>query len=318
MQKTGKVLVTGASGFVGRFLCRGLKEKGYQVYKTDSRNCDLRRPGSLDQFDSVRFDWIVHLAAWTQAGDFCLRHQGQQWLINQKINTHVLDWWKGKQGQARLMAMGTSCSYDPDLPLEEKYYLSGKPIDSLLTYALTKRMLYAGLLALHQQYGLEYLYFVPSTFYGPGYHLDGRQMHFIFDLIRKILRGKYYSEPVVLWGDGEQKRELVNIYDFVKAALHFMQTEKNRIVNIGAGKEYSIREFAFKICEMTGFDFNRIKFDLSRYVGARSKILKIEKLKKLMPFYRPISLDKGLRETIDWFVENREKLLLPNAEKTAF
>merc|ERR1712070_293364 len=98
----------------------------------------------------------------------------------------------------------------------EENYLTGTPISSLFTYAMTKRMLYAGLLALNKQYSLNYLCLVPSTLYGAGYHTDGRQMHFIFDLIRKIIRGKLYNEPVILWGDGTQSRELVFVEDFAK------------------------------------------------------------------------------------------------------
>ena len=304
-----KALVTGARGFLGRFLCAALEKKGYQIYPVHSDRCDLTQADSLNQFNDISFDWIIHLAAWTQAGDFCLTHQGQQWLINQTMHTNVLSWWKEKMPQAKLVAMGTSCSYDPRLPLKEEYYLEGRPIDSLFTYAMTKRMLYAGILALHQQYGLDYLYLVPSTLYGPEYHLDGRQMHFIFDLIRKILKGKHYQEEVVLWGDGEQKRELVHVNDFVKAMIDLMETQKNKIVNIGAGQELSIKGFAQKICQITDFDFEKIAFDLSKYVGARSKILSIEKLQKLLPQYQPVSLDEGLKETVAWFSKNKGKLL---------
>ncbi len=305
-----KILLTGARGFLGRFFAKALEKRGYLIYPVISKNCDLTKENSLSQFDQIKFDWIIHLAAWTQAGDFCLTHQAQQWLINQKINTNVLAWWKEKQSQAKMLAMGTSCSYDPNLPLEEKYYMTGQPIDSLFTYALTKRMLYAGLLALHQQYGMQYLYLVPSTLYGPEYHLDGRQMHFIFDLIRKILKGKYYGNDVTLWGDGEQKRELVYVNDFVKTALYLMDTHLNHIVNIGAGKDYSIKEFALKICEKTGFNFKNIQFDISKYVGARSKILSTQKMEKLIPERSFTTLDKGLKETIDWFEKNKHKILV--------
>lgn len=309
MQAIRKILVTGATGFLGRFFCEALKKKGGQIYSVDSKNCDLTQADSLNQFNQVKFDWIIHLAAWTQAGDFCLTHQGQQWLINQKINTNVLSWWQKFQSQAKLLAMGTSCSYDPKLPLEEKYYMEGRPIDSLFTYALTKRMLYAGLLALHQQYGLDFLYLVPSTLYGPEYHLDGRQMHFIFDLVRKILKGKFLGSEVILWGDGEQKRELVHVNDFVQTALFLMEKHKNQIINIGAGREHSIKEFAQKICSKVNFDFQKIQFDLSKYVGARSKILSIAKLQKLLPDYQPTDLDEGLKGTIDWFIEHQQTLV---------
>ncbi len=304
-----KILVTGSRGFLGRFLCQRLEELGYEVIGVHTSNCDLRQEASLHQFDHLRVDQIFHLASWTQAGDFCLFHPGEQWIINQKINTNVLSWWQAKQPQAKMICMGTSCAYDPELPLKEDYYLQGKPIDSLLTYAMGKRMLLVGLMALHQQYGLDYLYVIPSTLYGPGYHTDGRQMHFIFDLMRKILRGKLYGEKVELWGDGEQKRELIHIRDFVEVLLNLNQREKNTLVNLGVGKDYSIKEFAKKICQHVEYPFEGIMYNTDKFVGARSKLLSIDRLNERLPFYQPIGLEKGIAETIDWMLENHERTL---------
>lgn len=301
------VLVTGASGFLGRFLTPYLREKGHAVQEVVSKNCDLTDSSSLHQFNGEKYDQIYHLAAWTQAGDFCLRHPGEQWIINQKINTHVLDWWQKKQPQAKLIAMGTSCSYDPAYPLEEKNYLLGSPIDSLYTYAMTKRMLLTGLMALHKQFGLDYLYAVPSTLYGGGYHTDGRQLHFIFDLIRKILSGHLLNDPVVLWGDGEQKREVIHVFDFVKALYELALSEKNTIFNIGSGEEHSIREYAAVISKCVGYSPSQIQYDLSKYVGARSKVLSISKLKEALPHFQTTPLISGISEVVDWFSDRLGK-----------
>ncbi len=304
-----QILVTGATGFLGTSLCRALVARGDTVTALGSRQADLRRPDALDAFNSTRYDLIYHLAAWTQAGDFCLRHAGEQWVINQQMNTHVLTWWQQRQPQAKFISMGTSCSYDPAMPLAERHYLDGTPIESLFTYAHTKRMLYIGQLALRKQFGLHFATFVPSTLYGPGYHTDGRQMHFIFDLIRKILRGKLYGEPVILWGDGQQKRELVYIEDFVDLMLRLTPTLEDEVLNIGAGEEFSIRHFAQLICGQVGYDFAEIQFDTSRYVGAKSKCLDVTKFRGMCPDFRPVSLAEGLARTIAWFREHESKLL---------
>jgi GDP-L-fucose synthase len=307
-----RVLVTGASGFLGSHLCPALEREGHEVLKPASRECDLTREGALESSlagEDGKLHQIYHLAAWTQAGDFCLRHQGEQWLINQKINTGVLGYWRERQPQAKLIIMGTSCSYDPSLPLSEENYMKGEPIESLYTYAMTKRMLYQGARALSAQFGLKYLCLVPSTLYGPGYHTDGRQMHFIFDLIRKILRGKLYGEKVVLWGDGSQRRELVHVGDFVKIALALSGRCQNDIVNVGAGEEHSIGDFARMICGKTGYDFGRVEFDRDRYVGAESKCLRVEKLRGILPDLRLTPLDSGLSGTIGWFLEERGRVL---------
>jgi len=302
-----KIFVTGASGFLGKALCRRLQGRGDEVIAPGSRAADLRNPSALAPWRDRRFDRIYHLAAWTQAGDFCLRHPGEQFIINQQINTTVLNWWQQAQPQAKLIAVGTSCAYAPDVEPREENYLVGEPIDSLFTYAMTKRMLYVGLLALAKQYELEYLCVVPSTLYGPGYRTDGRQMHFIFDLMRKILAGKLHGSPVVLWGDGHQKREVVFLDDFVGALLELSDSCHNELVNVGSGQEHSIRHFAEVICNLVGYDFGRIEFDATRYVGARSKYLRIDKLRRLLPSYHLTELEHGLCETLGWFRENLQQ-----------
>lgn len=299
-----KILVTGASGFLGTALCAFLDKHGASLTRLNSRNCDLTRAESLPAAAPELYDLIFHLAAWTQAGDFCLKHPGEQWVINQKINTHVLDFWAGRQPQAKLVFMGTSCAYAAGSDLREEDYMVGEPIDSLYTYAMTKRMLYQGARALSQQYGLKYLCAVPSTLYGPGYHTDGRQMHFIFDLIRKIIRGKEYGQPVVLWGNGEQKREVVLVEDFVRILWRLVVSIENDIFNIGAGEEYSICNFANHICSIVGYDASLIQYDTTRYVGASSKCLNVEKVRaattcELTP------LRDGLERTIRWFYDEK-------------
>ena len=264
-----------------------------------SQECDLLRPESLQRFRDS-YDQIWHLAAWTQAGDFCLRHPGEQWIINQKINTNVLDWWRARQPQAKLMAIGTSCSYAPGADLVEENYLAGDPVSELYAYAMTKRMLLIGMKALSAQFGLDYLYFVPSTLYGPHYHTDGRQRHFIFDLVEKIIRATSSGDPVELWGDGFQKREIICVNDFVDAATELAARTKNEVINIGSGVERSIRWYAECICRLVDYHPSQIVYNTSRYVGVRSKQLSIRKLKRLLPAFEPTPIEEGLAETIQW------------------
>src|SRR5689334_16924405 len=107
-----KCLVTGSRGFLGRFLCKRLKEEEHSITEVHSSQCNLCESHSLRQYDDLCFDQIFHLASWTQAGDFCLFHPGEQWIINQQINTNVLAWWQEKQPQAKMICIGTSCAYD--------------------------------------------------------------------------------------------------------------------------------------------------------------------------------------------------------------
>lgn len=298
-----KIFVTGGHGFLGTAITKRLAALGHELVVPRSSECDLTNQNSLSKYDNEKYDQLFHLAAWTQAGDFCLMHPGEQWIINQKINTNILSWWAKSQPQAKLVFMGTSCAYAPGSALVEEDYMNGEPVESLYTYAMTKRMLLQGARALEQQYGLNWLCAVPSTLYGPGYHTDGRQMHFIFDLIRKILRGKYHNDPVVLWGDGHQRRELVYLDDFIRTLLKINQTESNSLINIGAGIDFTIREFAEQICRCVDFDSRLIEYDTSKYVGAKTKKLSIKKLEVLYPEYLSdaTSLEVGISKVVEWF-----------------
>lgn len=303
-----RVCVTGSSGFLGRHLVRRLEAQGHHVTALTSRDCDLGRPQPADALPAEPYERIYHLAAWTRAGDFCRTHSGEQWLVNQYINTNVLAWWAERQRQAKLIAFGTSVSYASEDDLAEEAYLLGEPKADYYAYAMSKRMLLAGLRALHKQFGMRYLYLIPSTLYGPDYHADGRPMHFIYDLIRKIIRGKELGEEVVLWGDGYQKRELVLVDDFIATLAALVDKVDNDLVNIGAGEEYSIRTFAGHICRIVGYPEEKIRYDTSRYVGATSKCLSVAKLKRLLPGYAPTALETGLKSTIAWFYQSKAYL----------
>lgn len=296
------IFVTGATGFLGRHLVSTLRQDGHEVMGVGSADCDLTRDESLPVLGHP-VDQIWHLAAWTQAGDFCLRHPGEQWVINQRINTNVLDWWRRHHPEAKLIAMGTSCAYPPEGPLEEGRYLSGEPSQDLYAYAMSKRMLLVGLQSLAAQYGLRYLYLVPSTLFGSGYHTDGRQRHFIFDLIAKIGRGVSDGTPVVLWGDGHQARELVHVKEFVEASVRLASIADQEIVNIGRGVEYSIRWYAEKICAIAGYDPQSIRYDSDAYVGVRSKCLSTAKLRRLLPDFKMAPLEVTLSGTVREYLD---------------
>jgi GDP-L-fucose synthase len=298
-----KILITGGTGFLGTNLTQVLKKKN-DVISCSSKKLNLFDYKSFKKFENKKFDIIFHLAAWTQAGDFCLRYPGEQWINNQLINSNILKFWSEKQKQALLVSMGTSCSYDPKIRHSEINYLVGTPTESLFTYAMTKRMLHIGKESLAGQFNLKFLTVVPSTLYGMNYHLDGRQMHFIFDLIRKIISGKKYNKKVILWGNGYQKREIVFMDDFIRDLLFLTMNKdvkKNTIYNIGSGIEYSIREFAKEICDIVDYDFKKIIFDKSKYTGAKSKFLINKKLRENLKNYKRIPLNFGLKKTIEWY-----------------
>jgi GDP-L-fucose synthase len=277
------VLISGSSGFLGKHLVKSLEAQNIEVVALTSKTADLTDCNGLKNIPVRDYDHIFHLAAWTQAGDFCALRGGEQWIINQQINTNMLAWWQKNAPQAKMIAFGTSVSYSVEQNLEETKYLDGQPYEKFYAYAMSKRMLLAGLQCLNKQFGMNYLYGIPSTLYGAGYHMDGRQMHFIYDLIRKILNSHL---------------------------LELNKVAQNDIFNIGGGEDYSIRDFAHIICELTGYDFDSIGFDINQYVGAKSKILEIGKLRNALgKDLQKTPLKDGISKTIDWFLDNKQILL---------
>ena len=132
----------------------------------------------------------------------------------------------------------------------------------------------------------------------------------ILIVFMSILTTNFYSinkenqKEIILWGDGTQKRELVFVEDFVNIMIILLDKLENEVVNIGAGKEYNIKEFAQIVCNIIGINHENIKYDTSRYTGAKSKILDNSKLKKLIQNYSQIPIEDGLKLTIDWIMHN--------------
>ena len=293
-------LVTGATGFLGGHLVEKLKKLGHTIFVSNTKIANLSNLDNLKIYDGTKFDYIFHLAAVTKAGDYCLKHKGDQWVANQTINTNILKYWKEHQPQAKMICMGTSCSYAPDVFMTEDNYLTGEPDKGLYTYAMTKRMLLIGLQSLSEQYGLKWLYFIPSTLYGPEFELHDN--HFIFDFIRNCYNAKHNGEDFVIWGDGEQRRELIFVDDAVDAMISLLDVE-NEVFNLGSGNDNAINEFATMVCQTYDYDPKFIKRDLTKYVGVRSKKIDTTKIDKYLHPKKLVntSLKDGIKKAVEYF-----------------
>jgi GDP-L-fucose synthase len=303
-----KIFVTGGNGFLGRHLIKNLKNKKFKIFAPSSKELDLTKFRNIKNLKNS-FDFVYHLASWTQAGDFCLKYPSDQWIINQEINTNLVKWWS-YNGHPRtlLTIIGTSCCYDEKRNFLEKNYMYEKPHSSLQTYAMTKKILLQGAISCQLQKGFNWNCFVPSTLYGSGYKIKNKIPHFIFDLVKKIIRGKLCNEKVILWGNGYQKREIVHVEDFIRNMTFLNQKVKNQIYNLGGDKEKSIRFFAKTICKHLKYDFNQIIFDENKYTGAKGKKLCNNKVKKIIKDYnhKLINIETGIKEMINWHLKEHE------------
>lgn len=299
-----KILVTGSTGFLGKHFIKFIKSKfeNVEIFESNTKVNNLLDYSSLySELKDINFDYIFHFAAHTKAGDWCLSNAGEQWIINQQINTNIIRFWKEVSPNALFVGIGTSCSYGDDWRKNEDFYLAYEPEESLYTYAYTKRMLYLGLDALKKQYGMTYCYFVPSTLYGTDFTENDN--HFIYDVIRKIAYAKENSTDIEMWGDGIAKRELTWVIDFIKIMtdIVFDKPDKhNRIINIASGKQRTILDYYKKICLLFDYDERRIVPNLNKYVGMKeNKLIVSDEYVKMFDF---ISLDTGLNQLINYFV----------------
>jgi|TARA_R110000851_G_scaffold3249_4_gene13196 GDP-L-fucose synthase len=287
------IIVTGATGFVGRHLVPKLRTLGHSVMEYNSKT--LNRLRIVEGLQPV--DYIIHLAVKTEAGGYCQTHSGDQYLINSEINSLVMNTWKKDFPKAKMITFGSSCSYDKNIVKTEDNYLRGEVETGYEVYGNVKRNLLIGLKAMKQQFGMNYSFLIPSVFYGPNYELDDK--HFIFDLIRKIVNAKNGGDEVVLWGDGTQTRELIFIDDAVDIIIKAMEWDLD-IVNLSSGKEHPIREYAKAICNIVGYDSSNINYDITKFVGSKSKNL----INTHLTDFEFTSLEEGLKQTITYY-ENR-------------
>ena len=286
-----KIAVTGATGFVGRHLVPRLIENGHEVIQINSSNYS-------EIYKISDIDYVIHLAVKTAAGGYCQEHPGEQFLANSTINTDMLFTWKNLYPKAKMITFGSSCSYDKNLLKVEDNYLKGEVETGYEVYGNIKRHLLIGLQALKKEYNMDYSFLIPSVFYGPDYELDDK--HFIFDLIRKIVEAKEGGPKVELWGDGTQTRELIFIKDAVDIIIKAMDWNLE-VVNLSSGNEYPIHYYAKTICDIVGYDSSDIDYDITKFVGAKSKNL----INTHLTDFKFTSIEEGLKQTINYYYENR-------------
>ena len=299
------ILITGSSGFLGRNLFKELsKNKKINLTLLNSKNCNLLEEKNLNKYNNIKFKFIFHLAAWVQGGSFVQENSAEVWINNQKINSNLLSWISKHQKRAKIICIGTSGSYDPKHKLVESNYLKGNPHESLYSYGMTKRMLLVGLKTLNEQYKIKYLNIVPSTIYGPNYHINKRKNQFIYDLINKILDGKFKKKKVVLWGNGLQKRELIYVRDLVQIIINLYDKIDNQTINVSSNNNKNIKDYANIICKLLNYNFKKIHFDETKFVGVKNRSINNKFVLKILKDFKFTNINDGIEKTIDWYVKN--------------
>ncbi len=300
MEKDAKIYIAGHRGLVGSALLRKLEREGYSniIYRS-SAELDLRRQERVESFLKLaRPEYVVLAAAKVGGIEANQRYSADFLYDNLMIQTNVID-SAYRNGVKKLLFMGSSCIYPKYArqPIKEESLLSGKLEPTNEAYAIAK---IAGLkMCQHynQQYGTCFIAVMPSNLYGPGDNFDPDRSHVLPALLRKIHQAKVEKQKeVVVWGSGTPRREFLHVDDLAEALLFLIKIGHSaQLVNIGVGKDITIRELAMMIKKIVGFK-GGIVYDRTKPDGTPRKLLDISRLKQL-GWQAKISLEQGIKQT---------------------
>ncbi|MCB8946120.1 MAG: GDP-L-fucose synthase [Ardenticatenaceae bacterium] len=308
-----RIMVTGGSGFLGRYLVKQLEEAGCQhVFVPRSSEYDLRFQGAIDEaFADGRPEVVIHLAA-VVGGIGANREKPATFFYDNLIMGTQLMETARLQGVEKFVGVGTICAYPKyaPVPFREEDLWNGYPEETNAPYGLAKKMLLVQGQTYRQQYGFNAIHPLVVNLYGPGDNFDLQTSHVIPALIHKHLVAVENGwDEVVVWGDGSPTREFLYAADaaegLMKATMYY---DSPAPVNIGSSFEISIRELAQIIAEETGFA-GRIVWDTSRPNGQPRRKLDVSKAKEAFGFESRTNFREGLRQTIAWYKEQRMPVL---------
>jgi GDP-L-fucose synthase len=297
------VAVTGGAGFLGGSVVDALRKRRADVRVIRSAEHDLRDPRAAREAVEGA-ETVVHLAANVGGIGFNRRNPGPLVYDNLMMTANVFEQAR-LAGVANLVAGCTVCAYPKltPVPFREEHLWHGYPEDTNAPYGLAKKMMLVVSDAYRRQYGFDSCVPMITNAYGPGDDFDLEDSHVIPAMIRKFVEARDGAqERVTMWGSGEASREFIYVDDVAQALLLAGERlHTSQPVNIGTGIETPIRHLAEMISRMTAFE-GEISWDTSHPDGQPSRCLDVSRARELLGFEAQVSLQEGLRRTIDSFV----------------
>jgi GDP-L-fucose synthase len=295
-----KTVVTGGGGFLGSHLVERLQGEGHDVVVARRADYDLTREEDTARlFADAQPEIVFHLAAEVGGIGANRANPGRYWYANLVMGAHVLEQAR-LAGTRKLVLTGTVCAYPKfaPIPFAEDELWNGYPEETNAPYGVAKKSILVGAQSYRHQYGTNAIFLLPANLYGPRDNFHPTNAHVIADLIRKMHES---PEEIVLWGDGSPTREFLFVEDAAEAfALAAERYDGEEPVNIGAGREISIRDLAELIAELAGFT-GEINWDESMPNGQPRRSLDASRAKELFGFEARTPLRDGLERTISWY-----------------
>lgn len=306
-----RILVTGGAGFLGRFLCPELEQyRPAAVVAPRRTECDLRDPQAVRELlRSVRPDLVIHLAAVVGGIGANRRSPGRFFYENAVMGIHLIEEAR-LAGVAKFVLVGTVCAYPKftPVPFKEEDLWNGYPEETNAPYGLAKKMLTAQAQAYRQEYGFNAITLLPANLYGPGDNFDPESSHVIPALIKKAVEARDADRSFLeVWGSGSASREFLFVRDaaegIAQAAERYDSPEP---VNLGTGREVTIRELVETVCDACRFR-GEVRWDRNMPDGQPRRCLDTSRARKEFGFVARTTLTDGLAETVAWYEDRPQE-----------
>ncbi|MEA3186564.1 MAG: GDP-L-fucose synthase [Chthoniobacter sp.] len=309
------IFVAGHRGLVGSAIVRDLEAHGCQHIVTRARGeLDLLRLENVRRFfDETRPAIVVDAAARVGGikanNDFPVEFL----LENLEMQNNIVR-CAHEFGAEKLLFLGSSCIYPKfaPQPIPESALLTGTLEPTNEAYAIAKIAGIRLCQAYAREYGSRFISAMPTNLYGPRDNFDLQTSHVLPALMRKVHEAKEAGRTeVVIWGTGNPRREFLHVDDLARACRFLLENyESPEIINVGMGKDVTIRELAELLCEVIGFE-GSLTFDSEKPDGTPRKLLDVARIEAL-GWSPTISLRDGIAETYRWYLENAAPLLAPS------
>ena len=300
-----RISVTGGGGFLGSVVVNKLRERGCeQVHVVRKRDYDLVRGEDVERlYADARPDVVIHLAAVVGGIGANRENPGRYFYENLMMGAQLIEGAR-VHGVEKFVQVGTICAYPKftPVPFKEDDLWNGYPEETNAPYGIAKKALLVQCQAYRDQYGTNAIYLLPVNLYGPADNFDPNTSHVIPALVKKFVEAAESGAPSVeVWGTGAATREFLYVDDAAEGILLATEAYDGREpVNLGAGREISIRDLAELISRETGFR-GRIDWDTSKPDGQPRRALDTARAAELFGFRARTDFLEGLRRTIEWY-----------------
>jgi len=276
------------------------------IFVPRRRQYDLTRGEAVERlFERHSPEVLIHCAAVVGGIGANRENPGSFFYENASMGLHLIE-AALRHGTAKAVVLGTICAYPKftPVPFQEKDLWNGYPEETNAPYGVANKALLVQCQAYHEQYGMNAIYLLPVNLYGPGDNFDLESSHVIPALIRKCVEAvERGSHELVCWGDGSPTREVLYVEDAARGAAN-EQYDQPDPVNLGSGREVSIKELVESIASLIGFK-GRIVWDTSKPNGQPRRCLDVSRARERFGFTADTDLETGLGLTVEWYLTSR-------------